>query len=340
MLKEKALAYKNFVLEAKKAFNLIMNERENLDLEELGRLKRKFHPDEFENVFAEFEAELKKNCENYSNNQIIKSMLGFTFSDLCIFKENNTKVINTIIINDFETEFLLKFNENYNNQLANLIFLCEMGVEDPFNSLDGYLSRLRQPIKEKQEVNTTLPNPLFKFENLKKEIDKPEISVKEKLKTVQERLYDFLQWQKEFDTINTWLVGQNDCKYQITGELYPKFEDLCKIEIERLEKLIETEKYHNPVIKQKISKYKIASKHKTDVVKILSAMYDCNMFVNANGQPATNKQELMEAFGEFLGEDLKTYSTLLTQAKNKEENIFFSPFKRIMEASKRYYNSE
>ena len=335
MLKEKALAYKNFVLEAEKAFNMIMNERENLDLEELGRLKRKFHPDEFQNVFDEFEAELRKNCENYSNNQIIKSMLGVTFSDVCTFEESNTEVINTIIINDFETEFLLKLNENYHDGFANFIFLCEMDAVKPFKTVNDYLNKLRKSTEEKQEENTTLPNPLFKFENLKKEIDNPEISIKEKLNTVQERLYDFLQWQKEFDTINTWLIGENDNKYEITGELYPKFEDLCKLEIKRLEALLKTDEIHAPP-KKKPSEIHVASKKNTEVIKILSAMYDLKLFVDKNGKPLTNKQKMMEIFGEFLNEDYTSYSTSLTQAKGRDYDTFQNIFDDLKKASKKY----
>ena len=83
--------------------------------------------------------------------------------------------------------------------------------------------------------------------------------------------------------------------------------------------------------------FRIASKRKTDVVKILSAMYDCRMFVDAHNKPITNKQELMEAFGEFLGEDFKAYSTLLSQAKDKDRAIFLRPFDEITSAIKKYY---
>ena len=86
--------------------------------------------------------------------------------------------------------------------------------------------------------------------------------------------------------------------------------------------------------------YRIASKRKTDVVKILSAMYDSRMFVDANNKPITNKQELMEAFGDFFNEDLSSYSSLLTQAKNKDHDTFFKPFDQINRAITKYYEGE
>lgn len=334
MLKKKALAYKNYVLEAEKAFNLIMKERENLDIEELGRMKHKFKSNQFHIVFAEFETELFENCKNYNNNKIIRSFLGVTFSDECKNTEINTEVINTIIVNDFEVEFLLKLYEEIKDQRANFNFLCELGVEDPFNSLDSYLNNLRQP-KENIEENNTLPNPLFVFENLRKEINQPDYSVKEKLKTVQQRLFDFLQWQTEFDTINTWLIDENDSKYEITGEFYPKFEDLCRLEIKRLEAILKTEEMHVPP-KKKPSEIYVASKKNTEVIKILSAMYDLKLFVDKNGKPLTNKQKMMETFGEFLNEDYTSYSTSLTQAKGRDYDTFQNIFDDLKKASKKY----
>jgi len=90
--------------------------------------------------------------------------------------------------------------------------------------------------------------------------------------------------------------------------------------------------------KATVSPYRLASKRKTDFMKILSAMYDTRMFVNRDGEPATNKQKLMEAFGEFLGEDFSTYSTSLSQAKNRDSKTFMKPFTEIEEQAQRYYN--
>lgn len=83
--------------------------------------------------------------------------------------------------------------------------------------------------------------------------------------------------------------------------------------------------------------FKIASRRKTDVVKILSAMYDIKMFADADGKSATNKQQLMEAFGAFFGEDLTSYSTLLSQAKDKDRGVFLKPYEEIFRAGKNYF---
>lgn len=81
-----------------------------------------------------------------------------------------------------------------------------------------------------------------------------------------------------------------------------------------------------------------APKKKTDIIKILSAMYDAKMFADKDGKLLTNKQKLMEAFGEFLGEDFSTYSASLSQAKNRDTKTFMKPFTEIERAGERYYN--
>jgi len=87
------------------------------------------------------------------------------------------------------------------------------------------------------------------------------------------------------------------------------------------------------------SNFCIASKRKTDFIKIVSAMYDAKMFVGENGKPLTNKQKLIETFGQFLGDDFSAYSTLLSQAKDKEERTFLKPFKEIEKEALRYFNA-
>jgi hypothetical protein len=85
-------------------------------------------------------------------------------------------------------------------------------------------------------------------------------------------------------------------------------------------------------------KVKSASKRKTDIIKILSSMYDAGMFAGEDGKLLTNKQKLMDAFGEFLGDDFSAYSVFLSQAKDKEEKIFLKPFREIEKEALRYFN--
>lgn len=85
-------------------------------------------------------------------------------------------------------------------------------------------------------------------------------------------------------------------------------------------------------------KVTVASKRKTDIIKILSAMYDARMFAGEDGKPLTNKQNLMDAFGEFLGDDFSAYSTLLSQAKDKDVDTFMKPLTELEKAFRNYLN--
>ena len=87
-----------------------------------------------------------------------------------------------------------------------------------------------------------------------------------------------------------------------------------------------------------LTEVKIASKRKTDVIKILSAMYDSKMFVDTEKKTLTNKQKMMEAFGEFLGEDFSNYSSYLSQSKDKNPDVFIRTFDNLRATAKEYFN--
>lgn len=130
-----------------------------------------------------------------------------------------------------------------------------------------------------------------------------------------------------------------ELKYTIEKALH-EFEVIGNLYLESINQPLTNVKTKRGNATPKQSTYRIASKRKTDVIKILSAMYDCGMFVNTDGKTATNKQELMEAFGGFLGEDFKAYSSLLSQAKERDPHVFYKPFDDIKKAITAYYTAE
>lgn len=117
--------------------------------------------------------------------------------------------------------------------------------------------------------------------------------------------------------------------YQTLGDIYLQEKKLMVVPIEQMSAQV-TQQKNTP------SEVYPASKKKTDIIKILSAMYDAKMFADAEGKPLTNKQKMMEAFGEFLGDDFSAYSTSLSQAKNRDRKIFMKPFTEIEKAAERY----
>jgi hypothetical protein len=120
-------------------------------------------------------------------------------------------------------------------------------------------------------------------------------------------------------------------EYETIGEMYVESANLTLI-------ATQTEETFQKSMAHTLTEVKIASKHKTDVIKILSAMYDSKMFVNADGKPQSNKEKMMVAFGEFLGEDFSKYSASLSQAKNYGIETFMKPLQDLEKAFKKYLN--
>lgn len=86
------------------------------------------------------------------------------------------------------------------------------------------------------------------------------------------------------------------------------------------------------------SKFKLVKNKKIDFIKILSAMYDNQMFETEDGYLATNKQELFNEFGKLLNADFRNYSTNLSQSKLTVKDSFLKPFKDIEHKAEAYYD--
>lgn len=87
-----------------------------------------------------------------------------------------------------------------------------------------------------------------------------------------------------------------------------------------------------------ISPFKLSDKKgiKTDIIRVLNAMYEMRMIVKNDGQ-STTKEEFMNQMGEFFGTDLSKYDNDLSQALNNtsiEANIkVFDDMKEITQNS-------
>ena len=342
MEKKKALAYKKHLIEAQQAFIDIMEQKNAMPPAELKRLKRRFSVDEIENAYQEFEDELRDNCDKYNNFDFIYSFLRTTFRDLIRWENDNPDLIDSIIKGDYEVEYLLKLHQCIND---NFLFISR--IADQTNDIhEEYVKKYYEHVKvlvdnEVDETYSDTPNPLFVFNNLKAEIDNQELLPDKKLELVQQRLYDFLQWQKAFDKKEEWSFG-GECEYEITSRLYPKFEAMCRLEIERWKAVLNTLQKKETALNAgtPTPKIRIASRKKLDVIKVFSAMYDLKWFTDGNHMPLTNKQQLMDAIAEMLGDDFKSYSTNLSQAKDKTPEVFLKPFDDLKKAGKKYLEIE
>ena len=347
MEKKNALAYKKFVLEAEEALLLIMNEKDALDKKELRHLKWRYNTDNFEYLLIAAEDEIVDNSVNYEYDfEIIKTYLRSVYGDATRHYTVGSERPMQIVEGDFEVEFLLKLDKALKKAFVQITFFGQ----DPFgkdDDLKNYVKLLCGKYEESRynsnliedEVDSNLPSPYFDFNLLKQELNDSKMSYAEKFEYVNNRLFDFLQWQEQYDTFINFNSGYEDSNFETTNKYYPKFEKLCRLELERLEVLKDkVEAPPKPLPKAPVV-VRPASKRKTDIIKIISAMYDNRMFANAEGKPHTNKQALMEAFGEFFGEDFTTYSTLLSQAKDKSPDLFLKVFDDIKKSAKQYYEN-
>ncbi len=338
MEKKKALAYREYLKEAICYFSLLMDEKQEVSPKDVKFMKRKYSTDAFENKYQEFEDELRDNYYNYDDFEVICSYIKTIFYDMVRWTKPDPVIIDNIITAGFEMEFLLRFHKNLNDRFDFINKIADQSNNWNIDYIRDYIMRITKPIDhEEDETDNETPNPLFIFKNLKDEIDNPELPPAGKLELAQQRLYDFLQWQKAFDDKEYWdFIGASE--FGITARLYPTFEDMCRLEIERWKAVLATSPKNETASNAGTvtPKIRIASRHKLDVIKVFSAMYDLKWFTDGNHMPLTNKQQMMDALAEMLGDDFKSYSTNLSQAKDKSPDVFLKPFEELKNASRKY----
>lgn len=85
------------------------------------------------------------------------------------------------------------------------------------------------------------------------------------------------------------------------------------------------------------SKYRITARHNTDIIKIVSAMFDMHLFSTPDGMLASSKQDIMENIGKLFSTDFSKYSASLSAAKQTAG--FMDTFNELTAKAKEYYDS-
>ena len=135
-------------------------------------------------------------------------------------------------------------------------------------------------------------------------------------------------------------IDLSDNISKLKGQIQDLLDQLEKMGEPFSEPIVKKSRNAKPETKNEIkpSGYRLASKKKTDFVKIISAMYEAKLFVNQEGKPLTNKQDLMNAFGTLLNDDFSSYSTLLAQAKDGDDKKYMKIFDVIKQKGWDYLN--
>lgn len=153
MEKQKALALKNFVLEALEVFQSIFEGRVlywDLDIE---NLKQRFSETEFDRIYDEFEDELRVNLLKYSNHNFIKAYLKSVFQDACRLMGNETESAEQIMEKSFEIEFMLKMLNSLSTHFDNFIFFSQLD-EHSYRPISEYFKEFEE---EEEDDETDEP---------------------------------------------------------------------------------------------------------------------------------------------------------------------------------------
>lgn len=85
------------------------------------------------------------------------------------------------------------------------------------------------------------------------------------------------------------------------------------------------------------SKFRITARRNTDIIKIVSAMFDMHLFSTPDGMLASSKQDIMENIGKLFATDFSKYSASLSAAKQTAG--FMDTFNELAAKAKEYYDS-
>jgi hypothetical protein len=174
---------------------------------------------------------------------------------------------------------------------------------------------------------------------LQKEIEalKPE-------KMKNKKPFDWSETQQHLETLPDtkakikYLIEQKTRYKQESGYDFerPNFGEKCELEIEKLKALAELESI--PEQTKVKPQYKLSNRQgaKTDLIRILNAVYELRMIEKTNGQ-IPSKEMFMKQAGEFFGTDLSKYDIDLSQALNNtslEANLkVFEQMKEVTQNS-------
>lgn len=230
----------------------------------------------------------------------------------CIEKINN--VSETIGFNEFEKLILidkilgiLSHHPEQERQLKALIQLVDFRHD------------LRPYTDDPDILN---PNWHFDIEAIKTELTTIEAPT-EKHKFLMNLLFDYSAKANEIDEMEHQY-------YESMG-----FVQWIKTELQRCEYIQNFETATTTPKAKPIFKLSDKKGAKTDLIRVLNALYELRLFNKTDGQIPT-KQEFIETMGEYLGVDLSKYHSNLSQAlQNQPLEVNLKVFEEMKEATKK-----
>lgn len=268
---------------------------------------------------------------------------GFTLDIYNEAKENN-------LFPDIETPLWIfnnatnEFYESRNKPLQVLNELKETFTKEKLNNeqqafilehlIDYFKNTIYTEGESKNEISLSKVEKL-----LKKELEqiKPTKANKTETEYNWNKTIIHLETLPELKDRIVYLIEQKTRYKQESGYDFehPNFGEKCELEIKKLKALIEIQ---NSTVPQTKQAFQLRKKQgaKTDLIRILNAVYELRMFEMTDGQ-IPSKEMFMKQAGDFFGTDLSKYDIDLSQALNNtslETNLkVFEQMKEVTQSS-------
>lgn len=189
--------------------------------------------------------------------------------------------------------------------------ICRCFIEKEYDKLEAELYPKTEPEPQPEEENK------YDFQKVKQHIETL-ATVKDKILYLTEIKTDFLQNKSGWDI-----------------ETGTPFDRKCELEIKKLNEVLKLEAHTTTPKAKPIFKLSDKKGAKTDLIRVLNALYELRLFNKTDGQIPT-KQEFIETIGEYLGVDLSKYHSNLSQAlQNQPLEVNLKVFEDMKEATQK-----
>lgn len=189
--------------------------------------------------------------------------------------------------------------------------ICRGFIEKEYDKLEAELYPETEPEPQPEKENK------YDFQKVKQHIETL-TTVKDKILYLTDIKTDFLQNKSSWDL-----------------DLGTPFDRKCELEIKKLNEVLKLEAHTTTPKAKPVFKLSDKKGAKTDLIRVLNALYELRLFNKTDGQIPT-KQEFIETMGEYLGVDLSKYHSNLSQAlQNQPLEVNLKVFEEMKEATQK-----
>lgn len=189
--------------------------------------------------------------------------------------------------------------------------ICRGFIEKGYDKLEAELYPKTEPEPQPEKENK------YDFQKVKQHIETL-ATVKDKILYLTEIKTDFLQNKSGWDL-----------------DIGTPFDRKCELEIKKLNEVLKLEAHTTTPKAKPVFKLSEKKGAKTDLIRVLNALYELRLFNKTDGQIPT-KQEFIETMGEYLGVDLSKYHSNLSQAlQNQPLEVNLKVFEEMKEATQK-----